>query len=610
MLDVSTSVIGKDHHRHISYVGDSLGTKTLHHPLPITHPITKVNLLLNNDNRMATCSVDQESTHSASRDEVELTSREDASQDYDFVEQPDQDFYCPVSLEILLEPQQTDCCGQHISQKAADRLIKEGKPCPLCKDENFTTHQDKYFNRKVKQLKVCCPHKKSGCVWVGELGDLNQHSTSCPNRPWKCQHCNFETTYEVGTNDHTPNCTKYPEPCPNCCEIGTVPRCDVEKHLLVCPLQFVECEFAHAGCDVKVPREDLAKHMTENAQHHLMSTTLLNLRLTRELHQKMEEKDQQIVHLQQQVKETDSKIVAKLEKQTKDLDTKLQQQTKDLDTKLQQQTKDLHTKLQQVTKDLDTKLQQQTKDIDTKLQQVTKELNTKLQQQTKDLDTKLQQVTKDLDIKLQQQTKDLDTKVDTGFKQQAKETSEVNVKVQATHQQTVNIDAKLDQQLNKLQTDLTFLALSSGFTRHEFTLTEFKKHQAKGRPGDWYSDEFYNHPGGYHFQLGIYTNGYSVPRGTHLTPYFFLQPGDNDDKLKWPIKCTVYLQMLNQRGDHRHHTGIHTVKFKAKGLEAVIIGPTPKFFQLAKLGYCADQNTEYLKNDCLKFQLYLKVESV
>ena len=248
---------------------------------------------------MATCSVDQESNPSASvaQDEVEHTSREDASQEYDFVEQPDQDFYCPVSLEILLEPQQTDCCGQHISQKAADRLIKEGKPCPMCKDENFTTHQDKYFNRKVKQLKVHCPHKKSGCVWVGELGDLNQHSTSCPNRPWKCQHCNFETTNEVGTNDHTPNCTKYPEPCPNRCEIGTVPRCDVEKHLLVCPLQLVECEFAHAGCDVKVPRGDLAKHMIENAQHHLMNTTLLNLRLTRELHQKMEEKDQQIVHL-------------------------------------------------------------------------------------------------------------------------------------------------------------------------------------------------------------------------------------------------------------------------------------------------------------------------
>ena len=488
---------------------------------------------------METCtSIDHRSTDSAF---VEHTSREDASQDYDFFEQPDQDFYCPVSLEILLEPQQTECCGQHISQKAADRLIKEGKPCPMCKDENFTTHQDKYFKRNtVNKLKVRCPHKKSGCVWVGELGDLNQHSTSCLNRPWKCQHCNFETTYEVGTNDHTPNCTKYPEPCPNRCETGTVPRCDVEKHLLVCPLQLVECEFAHAGCDVKVPQGDLAKHMTENAQHHLMSTTLLNLRLTRELHQKMEEKDQQIVHLQQQVKEMDSKIDANLETQAKDLDTKLQQ------------------------------------------------------------------VTKDLDTKLQQVSKDIDTKVDTGFKQQAKETSEVSVKVQLTHQQTV----KLDQQLNKLQTDQTSLALVSGFSRHEFTLTEFKKHQAKGGDGNWYSDKFYNHPGGYCFKLNICTNGYGTARGTHLTAFFTLQRGDNDDKLKWPIKCTAYLQMLNQRGDHGHHTGILTVEYKTKGPQSFSIpfGYTCKFFPLAKLGYCADQNTVYLKNDGLKFRLHLKVE--
>ena len=522
---------------------------------------------------MATCSLDQESTHSASvaRDEIEHTSREDASQDYDFVEQPDQDFYCPVSLEILLEPHQTLCCGHHISQEAANRLSREGKPCPMCKSENLATQVDKYFKRKVRQLKVCCPHKKSGCVWVGELGDLNQHSTSCPNRPWKCQHCNFETTYEEGTKDHTPNCTKYPEPCPNRCEIGTVPRCDVEKHLLVCPLQLVECEFAQSGCDVKVPRGDLAKHMTENAQHHLMSTTLLNLRLTRELHQKMEEKDQQIVHLQQQVKETDSKIDANLETQAKDLDTKLQQQTKVLDTKLQR---------------------------------VTKDLNTKLQQQTRDIDTKLQRVIKDLDTKLQQQTIDLDTMVDTGFKQQAKETSEVNVKVQATHQQTV----KLDQQLNKLQTDLTYLVLTSGFTRHEFTLTEFKKNQAKGGGGSWLSDEFYNHPGGYCFQLNICTNGHGAARGTHLSALLGLQDGDNDCKLKWPIKCTVYLQMLNQRGDHGHHTVTHTAEFKAKGFECFIIGTTRKFFPLDKLDYCADQNTEYLKNDCLKFQVYLKVE--
>ena len=236
------------------------------------------------------------------------------------------------------------------------------------------------------------------------------------------------------------------------------------------------------------------------------------------------------------------------------------------------------------------------------LQQQVKEMDSTLQQQTKVLDTKLQQQTRDLDTKLQQQTRDLDTKVDTGFKQQAKETS---VKFQLTHQHT----SKLDQKLNKLQNDLTSLALTSGFTRHEFTLTEFKKHQAEGGAGDWYSDKFYNHPGGYCFELGIATTGCDEAHGTHLSAFFSLQDGDNDDKLKWPIKCTVYLQMLNQRGDHGHHTVMDTVEYEEYGEDYNQIGPTPKFFPLAKLGYCADQNTEYLKNDCLKFQLCLKVEA-
>ena len=91
------------------------------------------------------------------------------------------------------------------------------------------------------------------------------------------------------------------QPCPNGCETGALSKGLLREHLQDCPLQLVDCEFANAGCDVKVPRRDLARHMTENAQHHLMSATLLNLRLTKELHQKMEEKDRQIAHLQRQI---------------------------------------------------------------------------------------------------------------------------------------------------------------------------------------------------------------------------------------------------------------------------------------------------------------------
>ena len=173
----------------------------------------------------------------------------------------------------------------------------------------------------VRQAECLLFPQESKCEWTGELGNLNQHTTSCPKRPWKCPYCPFQSTHDIGPTDHAPQCDYQPVPCPNHCQVGTVPSCQVEKHLLTCPLQLVNCEFASAGCDVRVPRKDLAGHMTENAQHHLMTATLLNLRLTRDLHQKMEEKDQQIVQLQTQLQQLHDKVNTEFQK----VDTKFQQ---------------------------------------------------------------------------------------------------------------------------------------------------------------------------------------------------------------------------------------------------------------------------------------------
>ena len=98
-----------------------------------------------------------------------------------------------------------------------------------------------------------------------------------------------------------------------------------------CPLQLVECEFA---CRERIPRQDLSQHMRECAQRNLLSLSLLNLSLTRELHQNMAEKDQQIAEMQGQLQEQSMR--RKLEEQTKCLQEQGQQ------TKLKKwlQTKD------------------------------------------------------------------------------------------------------------------------------------------------------------------------------------------------------------------------------------------------------------------------------
>ncbi len=197
---------------------------------------------------------------------------------YRFVTQPDEDFFCPVSFELLLDPVQTECCGKHISCKARERLVKG--PCPLCKHDLLVTHKDKYFQRKVLQLEVSCG--LSLCFWRGELGAFDNHILSCPQSPWKCQYCNFEAILRE-KESHMTVCMKCPVVCPNNCEIGSIPRCDAEKHIEMCPLQPVKCEFSEVGCTQLVPRKNVAQHVKENALHHLMSTTLLNLRLMKEL---------------------------------------------------------------------------------------------------------------------------------------------------------------------------------------------------------------------------------------------------------------------------------------------------------------------------------------
>ena len=143
---------------------------------------------------------------------------------------------------------------------------------------------------------------------------MNKHSATCPKRPWKCQHCEFASTYDVEMK-HMEQCVKYPVPCPNECEIGMVPRCDVEKHRTECPLEPMLCEFVDVGCSVKVARRDFKRHMEESLQQHLLSATLLNLKLAKvaivEKDHQLIEKDKQLAQKDGILLEKDNSIAAK-----------------------------------------------------------------------------------------------------------------------------------------------------------------------------------------------------------------------------------------------------------------------------------------------------------
>ena len=221
--------------------------------------------------------------------------------EFDFIELPPRDYFCPISFDLLLEPQQTKCCGHHLSLEVTTKLQKEGKPCPMCKSEEWSADLDKYHRRKVHQVRVRCWYKESGCSWEGDVKHFEQHIDSCVIRPWECEYCGLKCTYGEGEGKHWPDCPKFPEPCPNGCEVGSVERCGMEQHRSVCPLEPVACEMKEFGCSAVLPRKELVRHMKESELQHLTAMTALNLRLTRQMQQESAERDRKVEQLHQDV---------------------------------------------------------------------------------------------------------------------------------------------------------------------------------------------------------------------------------------------------------------------------------------------------------------------
>ena len=69
-----------------------------------------------------------------------------SGEEYDFLEKPGNEYFCPVTFELLKDPRQTNfCCGNHLSRATAERLEAEGKPCPICKKAPLKTTEDLFF---------------------------------------------------------------------------------------------------------------------------------------------------------------------------------------------------------------------------------------------------------------------------------------------------------------------------------------------------------------------------------------------------------------------------------------------------------------------------------
>ena len=229
---------------------------------------------------------------------------------------------CPVCLKIIRDPFQATCCGLVCCQVCIEQIKHKNDPCPSCKQKEFDTFEDKRLKRLLYKLNVYCSHRAKGCQWMGELGHLDNHvnlkpSTEkqlegcqyteiqcihcselvqrssllvhqiieCPKRPFSCEYCKiFTSTYEDVTINHWSVCGYYTVQCRNNCgEI--LQRQDLKKHHdSDCPLTIVDCDFKYAGCEVKLPRKDMPKHLksVESMAAHLSQQAVYQRELERE----------------------------------------------------------------------------------------------------------------------------------------------------------------------------------------------------------------------------------------------------------------------------------------------------------------------------------------
>ena len=228
---------------------------------------------------------------------------------------------CPVCLNILRDPHQVTCCGNNFCESCIERVKAGDGACPMCKKKNYQSFADTKCLRIINGLQVYCLNQKEGCQWKGELKYISTHTNrgkregeclyqevkcryeecesksqrhhldlheenSCPQRPFKCEHCNTEGTHHFITEEHVKNCLKVPTACPNKCTDALMPKDNVPAHLSKCPLQPVDCVFSWAGCKERPLRKDIELHTTDTKHMMILAVACGELKKENETLQK------------------------------------------------------------------------------------------------------------------------------------------------------------------------------------------------------------------------------------------------------------------------------------------------------------------------------------
>uniref|UniRef100_A0A7N6BKR5 TNF receptor-associated factor n=1 Tax=Anabas testudineus TaxID=64144 RepID=A0A7N6BKR5_ANATE len=526
--------------------------------------------------------------------ESELTSIQHALK---FVLKLKDEFVCPICRGVVLNPQQNSC-GHIYCFHCLQGLLESSSPSsPVCPVDGAVitpaeVFQDNCCKREISSLEVFCTnspacasvvalnhlqeHLRScqyelmqctnpGCRTVLERRYLQEHlSNTCPHRMEPCTHCRQLHRLSLMQDHVQSSCPDVEVDCPNSCS-QTVPRHKLTEHRVSCPEVQIDCSYRRFGCSVQDKRGKVKLHEDAAVNHHMLLVMRSNTNLEQQVCLLKEE-----ALLRQQEVQTDSLVLNGLQKKIRPL--------------LQQSSS--HEHIVSTAQRTLSRQEDVLSTVQLDLQQVSRGLGSGLEE--------LEQLRQSLNAVIQE------VSAAEALKEHL-ETLEENLKRQS------GLLELHTAQLNHNKQHLQELEATSYDGKLIWKIQDFKKRreaEASGQAPCLTSVPFHMGRCGYKMSIKTYLNGDGDGRGTHLSLYVVLLPGDFDALLPWPFRQTVSLSLLDQSGAGNHRS----LSFRPDPASKSFQQPAADAVSNVAVGFSSfiplntletPQNAVYIKDDTL-----------
>ena len=549
--------------------------------------------------------------------------------DYKFVDSPPDRLICKICHLTSLDPYLSVCCGHTFCSSCLENAKKANVfSCPFCRDEKFITFPNKQVDREIRSLHVMCINKEKGCEWQGELNDINNHlgnsggcqfeavncsnecgkvlqrryltshvETECPRRKVDCQYCHITGEHQFIEGEHKEQCPKLPLPCPNKCDVGSVPREDMETHKNECPLEEIKCSFE---CGKMLKRQDLAKHVEIECPCRKVVCRYCQ---TTDEHQVIYGQ-----HYKEECPMLPLPCPNRCEVGTvfrKDMETHNKECPLEM---VQCEYHNVGCEERMMRKDLE---QHNSDKIQDHLSMIKSELLISTQEQSitrqRLADVEQQLALKDCELT---NTK---SRLDNAFEQ-------INTLMILMHQSAVTqrqtiYNGGAASMSSAAQWWAKLRALTamgkSGNQICPVILNITKFNTKKVNHVEWYSDSFFAYNKGYKICLSVYPAGNGDGKGTHLSVFLCLMKGPHDDELTFPLREKFEVKLLNQISDCEHYSS--TIDYYEDGTDdcAVRVTDHEKTKGWGSQEFVSNDDLhkvaptcQYLKDECIFLQVH------